>query len=150
MKLKVLSVVVVIFFVGMVCMGTCALAGPEGDPLKPPRLGKDGKPVKYTDEEGDWYWGTDGHLYPWPPPVKIPKKKKDYIKKGPLGWYGAIEGVGFGGVSVKEKSPKEIRREMEERMRKYRKEQRRKARENKRKRKRERELKRRAREEEED
>lgn len=42
---------------------------------KPPKL-VDGKPSKYSDENGDWYWGIDGHLYPWPPPgLAVPQSK---------------------------------------------------------------------------
>lgn len=46
---------------------------PNGDVKKPPALGADGKPVKYNDESGDYYWGMDGLLYPWPPPKKKAK-----------------------------------------------------------------------------
>ncbi len=109
MKIKTLSIIAVVFFAGMVCMGTYALADdqgqgddlpdsvmdelqplpgqnpnpsgppdeyetertPDGNIKKPPAPGKDGKPVKYTDEDGDKYWGTDGFLYPWPPPMTV-------------------------------------------------------------------------------
>ncbi|MFC1570726.1 hypothetical protein ACFL4E_02975 [Candidatus Omnitrophota bacterium] len=177
MKVKILSIITLVFFAGMVCMGSVALAKdppdsvvddlqppkgqnpnptapdkyekvktPDGDVKKPPAPGKDGKPVKYTDKDGDHYWGTDGHLYPWPPPKKI-KPKGGTTKKGPgglvqdeSGWSGTVGGVGFGGVTIREKSPEEIRRETEERMRRFRAEQRRKAREAREQRRRERQI----------
>ena len=107
---------------------------PGGDVKKPPAPGKDGEPVKYTDKDGDHYWGTDGHLYPWPPPKKIdPKEKPDGVSQGADGaWGGSVEGVGFGGVTVKEKTPEEIKKETEERMKKHRKEQKRKLQEKRR------------------
>lgn len=84
---------------------------PEGDVKKPPAPGKDGKPVKYSDEDGDHYWGTDGHLYPWPPPKKK-QPKKDGFEKGPDGWSGQYKGFKFGGAKVKtSKKPKDEKEE---------------------------------------
>ena len=45
----------------------CNLPDTFQDTKKSPLL-IDGKPSKHSDEDGDWYWGIDGHLYPWPPP----------------------------------------------------------------------------------
>lgn len=181
MKEKILSIITLVFFAGMVCMGTPAIAKdppdsvvddlqpqpgqnpnptapdkyeqektPDGDVKKPPAPGKDGKPVKYSDKDGDHYWGTDGHLYPWPPPKKIePKKKGDSAVQGADGsWSGSVGGVDFGGVKWREKTPEEKRRESEERTRRYRAEQRRKAREAREQRRRERQIRQRTRDEE--
>lgn len=118
---------------------------PEGDIKKPPAPGKDGKPVKYTDQGKEYYWGTDGHLYPWPPP----KKKAEYgAALGEGGWSGHYKGVKFGGARIKTKE--EIEKETEERMKEYRKKQRQKAREAKEQRKREKAEKIRGRDEEND
>jgi hypothetical protein len=109
MKIKILSIIAAVFFVGTVFMGTYVLADdqdqgdappdsvlddlqplpgqnskptgqadkyvtektPDGDIKKPPALGEGGEPVMYTDESGDYYWGTNGLLYPWPPPMTV-------------------------------------------------------------------------------
>lgn len=183
MKLKIFTILLAIFFTGMVLLGTCEFAlakgpkdqpdsvvddlqspfktsgkkptgpkdkyekerTPEGDIKKPPAPGKDGKPVKYSDQGKDYYWGTDGHLYPWPPP----KEKAEYgATEGEGGWSGHWKGVKFGGARIKTRE--EIEKETEERMKKLRKKQKRKAREAKKQKKREKELKIKGRPEEDD
>lgn len=56
----------------------CDLPDTFKDSKKPPLL-SDGIPAKYSDEDGDWYWGIDGHLYPWPPPDELLLKRAKLI-----------------------------------------------------------------------